>query len=106
VQSGGGALHGGCIRVVVEQVSVVRATSSVQPQRIGAEREPRERVCYGSSSPDAALGELFQAERVIDRDRNSPYLTALALTQRLTVLDVAADSAGAGSPTSAAPSPP
>lgn len=58
-------------------------------------KDPTHGVWYGASSPDAALGELFQTERVIDRRRKSPYLTALSFTHPLTVLDVATHSTGA-----------
>jgi len=65
------------------------------PHRLPQGEDPTRGVWYGKSSPDATLGELFQAERVIDRCRNRPYLTALSFTRPLIMLDVAADSAGA-----------
>jgi hypothetical protein len=52
-------------------------------------------VWYGASSPCAALGEAFQVDRTIDRERGRPYLTGLRFTRRLTVLDLATDSGGA-----------
>lgn len=65
------------------------------PHQLPRGEDPTRAVWYGASSPDAALGELFQTDRVIDRTRNKPYLTALSFTRPLSVLDVAADSAGA-----------
>jgi hypothetical protein len=65
------------------------------PHKLPQGQDPTRGVWYGASSPDAALAELFQAERVIDCGRNRPYLTALSFDRSLTVLDVAADSAGA-----------
>lgn len=65
------------------------------PHRFPKGDDPDRGVWYGASSPDVALGELFQTDRVIDRFRNRPYLTALSFNRALTVLDVAADSAGA-----------
>ena len=50
---------------------------------------------YGASTPGAALAEAFQVDRVIDRARCQPYLTGLSFTRQLSVLDLAADSAGA-----------
>jgi RES domain-containing protein len=52
-------------------------------------------VWYAASSPCAALGEAYQVDRTIDRDRGRPYLTGLSFTRPLTVLDLATDSAGA-----------
>jgi hypothetical protein len=52
-------------------------------------------VWYGAGRPDAAVAEAFQIDRTIDRARNRPYLTGLAFTRALSVLDVAADSDGA-----------
>jgi len=65
------------------------------PHRLPKGEDPTRGVWYGGSTPDSALGELFQTDRVIDRRRNRPYLTALSFTRTLTVLDVAADSEGA-----------
>ncbi|MGE2724354.1 RES family NAD+ phosphorylase [Mycolicibacterium pulveris] len=52
-------------------------------------------VWYGASSPSAALGEAYQVDRTIDRERGRPYLTGLSFTRPLLVLDLAADSLGA-----------
>ncbi|WP_328362701.1 RES family NAD+ phosphorylase [Mycobacterium sp. NBC_00419] len=65
------------------------------PHRLPQGEDLTKGVWYGASTPDAALGELFQTDRVIDRHRNRPYLTALSFTRPLTVLDVATDSDGA-----------
>lgn len=55
----------------------------------------RHGVWYGASSPCAALGEAYQVDRTIDRERGRPYLTGLSFTCPLRVLDLAADSRGA-----------
>lgn len=52
-------------------------------------------VWYGASTPCAALGEAYQVDRTIDRERGRPYLTGLSFTRPLTLLDLAADSQGA-----------
>ncbi len=65
------------------------------PHRLPRGEDPAKGVWYGASTPDAALGELFQTNRVIDRHRAKPYLTALSFVRPLRVLDVAADSEGA-----------
>ena len=65
------------------------------PHALPRGEDPAHGVWYGASTPDAALGEAFQVDRTIDRERDSPYLTGLSFTRRLTVLDLAADSAGA-----------
>lgn len=57
--------------------------------------DPDHSVWYGASTPGAALGEAFQVDRTIDRQRCRPYLTGLSFTRPLTVLDLAADSEGA-----------
>lgn len=51
-------------------------------------------VWYGASTPKAALGEAFQADRVIDRSFEAPHLTSLRLTRPTHVLDLATDSLG------------
>ena len=56
---------------------------------------PGHGVWYGSWAPGAALAEAFQADRVIDRVREAPYLTSLRFTRELRLLDVADDSVGA-----------
>ena len=50
---------------------------------------------YAASTPGGALGEAYQVDRTIDRDRGRPYVTGLSFTRTLTVLDLAADSEGA-----------
>lgn len=50
---------------------------------------------YAASTPGGALGEAYQVDRTIDRDRGRPYLTGLSFTRALTVLDLATDSEGA-----------
>ena len=50
---------------------------------------------YAATTPDAARAEAFQADRTIDRIRQRPYLTGLAFTRSLQLLDLAVDSAGA-----------
>ncbi|BBZ49795.1 RES family NAD+ phosphorylase [Mycobacterium heidelbergense] len=55
----------------------------------------RHGVWYGAATPCAALGEAYQVDRTIDRERGRPYLTGLSFTRPLTVLDLAADSQGA-----------
>ncbi|MCX6481986.1 MAG: RES family NAD+ phosphorylase [Mycobacterium sp.] len=57
--------------------------------------DPAHGVWYGSSTPQAALGEAFQIDRTIDRERDRPYLTGLSFTRPLAVLDLATDSTGA-----------
>ena len=57
--------------------------------------DPAHGVWYGSSTPQASLGEAFQIDRTIDRERDRPYLTGLSFTRPLAVLDLATDSAGA-----------
>ena len=52
-------------------------------------------VCYGASTPDAALAEAFQGDRTIERIRGRPYLTGLAFMRALRLLDLAVDSSGA-----------
>lgn len=56
---------------------------------------PDRGVWYAASSPGAALAEAFQADRIIDRIREAPYLTSLRFTRKLRLLDVAVDSVGA-----------
>lgn len=65
------------------------------PHVLPQDEDPAHGVWYGSSTPQAALGEAFQVDRTIDRERDRPYLTGLSFTRPLTVLDLAADSAGA-----------
>jgi len=65
------------------------------PHRPPPGQDPARGVWYGASSPGAALGEVFQTDRTIDRGRDRPYLTALSFTRRLAALDVATDSDGA-----------
>jgi hypothetical protein len=50
---------------------------------------------YAASTPGGALGEAYQIDRTIDRERGRPYLTGLSFTRTLTVLDLATDSQGA-----------
>lgn len=50
---------------------------------------------YAASTPGGALGEAYQIDRTIDRERGRPYLTGLSFTRSLTVLDLATDSEGA-----------
>jgi hypothetical protein len=52
-------------------------------------------VWYGAANPCAALGEAYQVDGTIDRERGRPYLTGLSFTRTLMVLDLAADSRGA-----------
>ncbi|WP_090607883.1 RES family NAD+ phosphorylase [Mycobacterium lentiflavum] len=52
-------------------------------------------VWYGAGTLDAALAEAFQGDRTIDRVRERPYLTGLAFTRTLHLLDLAVDSGGA-----------
>lgn len=52
-------------------------------------------VWYGGSDPTVALGEAFQAGRVIDRGRGDPYLTGLRFTRVLVLLDLTAEGRGA-----------
>jgi len=63
------------------------------PEPVGDHRHRA--VWYGASTPDAALGEAFQADRTIDRVRERPFLTGLRFTRELQLLDLAADSIGA-----------
>jgi hypothetical protein len=67
----------------------------VDPHALPRAEDPTHGVWYGASTPDAALGEAFQVDRTIDRERNSPYLTGLSFGRPLTVVDLAADSEGA-----------
>jgi RES domain len=60
-----------------------------------ASEHPDRAVWYGGSSPGVALAEAFQIDRTIDRRSGRPYLTGLRFTRPLSVLDLAADSAGA-----------
>jgi hypothetical protein len=51
-------------------------------------------ILYATSGPDAvlaALGEVFQETRVIDRRRNEPWLTAIDLKAPLQLLDTGGD---------------
>jgi RES domain len=64
------------------------------PHALPRGEDPAHGVWYGASTPDSALGEAFQVDRTIDRERGSPYLTGLSFTRPLTVLDLAVDSAG------------
>jgi hypothetical protein len=57
--------------------------------------DPAHGVWCGSSTPHAALGEAFQIDRTIDRERDRPYLTGLSFMRPLAVLDLATDSTGA-----------
>ena len=50
---------------------------------------------YAASTPGGALGEAYQVDRTIDRERGRPYLTGLSFTRTLTVLDLATDAQGA-----------
>lgn len=52
-------------------------------------------VWYGASTPDAAIAEAFEGDPTIDRVRDHPYLTGLAFTRTLSLLDLAVDSSGA-----------
>jgi len=52
-------------------------------------------VWYEAGTLDAALAEAFQGDRTIDRVRDRPYLTGLAFTRTLHLLDLAVDSGGA-----------
>ena len=65
------------------------------PHALPRGEDPDHGVWYGAYTPDAALGEAFQVDRTIDRALDSPYLTGLSFSRPLTVLDLAADSAGA-----------
>lgn len=65
------------------------------PHALPRGEDPAHGVWYGASTPDAALGEAFQVDRTIDRELDSPYLTGLSFIRPLTVVDLAADSAGA-----------
>lgn len=65
------------------------------PHTLPRGEDPAHGVWYGSSTPQAALGEAFQVDRTIDRERDRPYLTGLSFTRPLAVLDLAADSTGA-----------
>ena len=63
------------------------------PEPVGD--HPDRAIWYGASTPAAALGEAFQADRAIDRARGRPFLTGLRFTRELRLLDLAADSIGA-----------
>lgn len=65
------------------------------PHPLPKGEHPHHGVWYGASTPGAALGEAYQIDRTIDRERGRPYLTGLLFTRTLTVLDLAADSRGA-----------
>ena len=65
------------------------------PHALPQGEDPDHGVWYGASTPEAALGETFQVDRTIDRERDRPYLTGLSFTRPLIVLDLAADSEGA-----------
>jgi RES domain len=56
---------------------------------------PHRAVWYGASTPEVALAEAFQVDRTIDRRRGRPYLTGLAFTRVLSMLDLAVDSPAA-----------
>lgn len=70
---------------------VLRFDPHTLPRRVCPDRG----IWYGTANPDAALAETFQADRTIDRFRDTPYLTGLRFTRELHLLDVAADSTGA-----------
>jgi len=65
------------------------------PHSLPRSDDPAHGVWYGSSTPHAALGEAFQIDRTIDRERDRPYLTGLSFMRPLAVLDLATDSTGA-----------
>lgn len=65
------------------------------PHALPGGEDPAHGVWYGASSPDVALGEAFQVDRTIDRERDRPYLTGLSFVRPLVVLDLAVDSQGA-----------
>lgn len=65
------------------------------PHALPVGEDPNQGVWYGGATPDVALGEAFQVTRTIDRELDNPYLTGLRFTRPLTVLDLAADCAGA-----------
>lgn len=65
------------------------------PHRLPRGEDPGHSVWYGASTPDGALGEAFQVDRTIDRERDNPYLTGLSFARPLVVLDLATDSEGA-----------
>ena len=51
-------------------------------------------MLYATSGPDAilaALGEVFQETRVIDRRRNEPWLAAMDLAATVQLLDTSGD---------------
>src|SRR5574340_1824262 len=55
---------------------------------------PRHGVWYGATDIPGALAEAFQDDRVIDRHRDTPYLTGFRPTRTLCVLDVGAFGSG------------
>jgi hypothetical protein len=65
------------------------------PHPLPKAEHPGQGVWYSAATPGAALGEAFQVDRIIDRERGRPYLTGVSFTRRLRVLDLAADSPGA-----------
>lgn len=65
------------------------------PHPLPKAEHPGQGVWYSAATPEAALGEAFQVERIIERERGRPYLTGVSFTRGLTVLDLATDSRGA-----------
>jgi hypothetical protein len=50
---------------------------------------------YAASTPDAGPRRAFQGDRTIDRVRERPYLTGLAFTRTVRLLNLAVESTGA-----------
>lgn len=51
-------------------------------------------VWHGAADAITALGEAFQHDRVIDRRRGLPFLTAMKFQRDLTLLDIASNGPG------------
>lgn len=51
-------------------------------------------IWYGANDPVTALGEAFQHDRVIDRRRGLPFLTALRFQRDFSLLDIAPNGPG------------
>lgn len=65
------------------------------PHPLPKGQHARHGAWYAASTPGGALGEAYQVDQTIDRERGRPYLTGLSFTRALTVLDLATDSGGA-----------
>lgn len=55
---------------------------------IAPPHEQERAIFYGGSLGTLCIAEVFQRERIIDRERNAPWLVGFTLTRAVTVLDL------------------